>query len=79
MRRRRTLARARAADFCHDDGLADLGRAAGGSKEFLDVANTFDEQQDHVGRGVLHHVVEEFASAEVGFIAGADDVTERYP
>src|SRR5207247_7838708 len=50
---------------------------AGGSEKFLDVANALDEQQDYVGGSILHHVFEKFAAAEVGFVAGADDVTER--
>ena len=27
--------------------------------------------------GILHHVVEEFAGAEIGLVAGADDITHR--
>ena len=77
MRGRGALAGAGAADLGDDDGLADLGGATGGGEEFVDVADALDEQQDHVGRGILHHVVEEFAGAEIGFIAGADDVAER--
>ena len=77
MRGRRPLARAGAADFGDDDGLADFRGAPGGGEKFLDIANALDEQQDHVGRGILHHVIEEFAGAEIGFVAGADDVAER--
>ena len=77
MRRRRALARAGAADLGDNDGFAGLGGAPGRGEKLPDVANALDEQQDHVGRGILHHVIEEFAGAEVGFIAGADDVTER--
>jgi len=79
VRRRRALTRAGAADLGNDDGLAGLRGAPGGGEEFVDIANALDEQQDHVGRDILHHVVEEFAGAEVGFVAGADDITERYP
>ena len=71
------LARAGAADLGDDDGLADLGRAPGGNEEFFDVADSLDEQQDHVGRGILHHVIEEFAGAEIGLVAGADAVADR--
>ena len=46
-------------------------------EKFLDVANALDEQQNHFGGRILHHVFEKFAGAEVGFVAGADDVTER--
>ena len=77
MRGRGALAGAGAADFCHDDGLADFRRAAGRGEKFVDVADALDEQQDHVGRGILHHVVEELAGAEIALIAGADDITER--
>ena len=58
-------------------GLPISRGAAGGGEEFVDVADALDEQQDHVGGRVLHHVVEKFAGAEVGFVAGADDVAER--
>ena len=71
------LARSGAADLGDDDGLADLRRAPGGNEEFVDVADALDEQQDHVGRGILHHVIEEFAGAEIGFVAGADAVADR--
>jgi len=71
------LAGAGAADLGHDDRLAGLGGAARGGEKFLDVADTFDEQQDHVGGRILHHIFEEFAGAEIGFVAGADDVAER--
>ena len=77
MRGRCALARAGAADLGDDDGLAGLGGASGGGEKLVDVANALDEQQDHVGRGILHHVVEELAGAEIGFVAGADDVAER--
>ena len=79
MRGRGALAGAGAADLGHDHGLADLGGAAGGGEKFVDVADALDEQQDHVGRGILHHVFEEFAGAEIGFVAGADDVADRDP
>ena len=78
MRRRGALAGTGAADFGYDDRLAGFRRAAGGDEELVDVADALDEQQDHVGGGILHHIVEEFAGAEVGFIAGADDVAERH-
>ena len=77
MRRRGALAGAGAADLGDDDGLAGFRRAAGGGEKLVDVADALDEQQDHVGGGILHHVVEEFAGAEIGFVAGADDVAER--
>jgi hypothetical protein len=51
----------------------------GGGQKFIDVANALDEQEDHVGRGVLHHIFKKFAGTEVGFVAGADDVAQRDP
>ena len=79
MRGRGALARAGTADFCDDDRLAGFGGALSSGEKFLDVANTLDEQQDHVSRGILHHIFEKFASPEVGFVAGADDVAQRDP
>ena len=73
------LAGAGAADFGDDDGLSGLRRAFGGGEELVDVADALDEQQDHVGGGILHHVVEKFAGAEIGFIAGADAIADRHP
>lgn len=63
-----------AADFRDDDGLLHLPGAPRGREEFFDVADALDEQQDHIGRGVLHQVVQELAGAEIGFVTGADDV-----
>jgi len=62
------LAGAGAADLGDDDGLADFRGAAGGNEELVDIANALDEQQDHVGRGILHHVIEKFAGAEIALI-----------
>ena len=59
------LAGAGAADLGDDDRLADFGGAPGGNEELVDVADALDEQQDHVGGGILHHVIEEFAGAEI--------------
>src|SRR5215218_656193 len=74
MRGRGPLARAGAADFCDDDRLSDLGGAARGNQKLVDVADALDEQQDHVGRGVMHHVVQKFAGAEIALVAGADAI-----
>ncbi len=76
MRGRRAFAGAGSADFRDDDGLADLGGTARGGEKFIDVANTLDEQQDRVGGRILHHIFEEFAGPEVGFVAGANHVTK---
>ena len=79
MRRGGALAGAGAADFCDDDGLSGFRRALGGGQKFFDVADALDEQQDHVGGGILHHVVQKLSGAEVAFIAGADAIADRHP
>ena len=70
MRGRGALAGAGAADLGDDDRLAAISGTLGRGQELVDVADTLDEQQDHVGGGVLHHVIEELAGAEIAFIAG---------
>ena len=70
------FAGAGAADLGHDHRLADLGGAARGGDELVHVADALDEQQDNVGRGILHHVVEEFAGAQIRLVAGADHVAQ---
>ena len=74
---RRPLAGAGAADLGDDDGFSKFRRALRGAKKVIDVADALDEQQDHIGRGILHHVIEEFAGAEIGFVAGADTIADR--
>jgi len=59
-----------------NDRLASLRRAVRGREKPVDVADAFDEQQDHIGGSILHHIVQEFAGAEIALIAGADDVAE---
>ncbi len=61
-----------AADLGNDDRFAEFCRLARRGEKFVDVANALDEQQDYVGRRILHHVVEEFAGAEIGLVAGRD-------
>src|SRR5438067_1096234 len=73
------FAGAGAADLGHDHRLADLGGAARGGDELVHVADALDEQQDNVGRGILHHVVEEFAGAQIRLVAGADHIAKRDP
>ncbi len=72
-----TFAGAGPADFRHDNRLANLRGAAGRGEKFIDIANAFDEQQDHIGRSILHHVFEKFAGAQIRLVAGADDIRER--
>ena len=73
----RALARSRAADLGDDDRLADLGGTTACCEKLVDVANALDEQQNHIGRSVLHQIVQEFASAEIGLVPGADHITQR--
>ena len=76
MAERQFAARVGPAELIGDHRLAGRKRAARCGGENRPVANGLDEQQDRLGLGIIDQQVDQFAHAQVAFIADADHAGE---